>query len=237
MKKIAVGQSHSYLLNILREVSMMTTCYSGWHLSDYVYQGSPPGTTAPSEYHPVPPFMVGNESVLIVRSEGPHVAVRMLYRRTDWSSYVPPSVLMQWAEGGSLDDFIDVRLGRASSASFAHLHPGSRPASGAATPQSSQGNPLSRSARIRAFRAMQHASPEERERLRREAVGEMPANVRQDNDWKAVHLLSAEEVKSIFKDVVEGLAFLVSIHWSQSGGFELMRQVLRSTTNLSFIWT
>lgn len=28
--------------------------------------------------------------------------------------------------------------------------------------------------------------------------------------WKAVHLLRAEEVKSLFGDVVEGLAFLVS---------------------------
>jgi len=26
--------------------------------------------------------------------------------------------------------------------------------------------------------------------------------------WKAVHLLSAEEVKSLFRDVAEGLAFL-----------------------------
>jgi hypothetical protein len=27
--------------------------------------------------------------------------------------------------------------------------------------------------------------------------------------WKAVHLLSAEEVKSLFRDVTEGLTFLV----------------------------
>ena len=30
--------------------------------------------------------------------------------------------------------------------------------------------------------------------------------------WKAVHLFSAEEVKSLFSDVVEGLAFLVRSH-------------------------
>lgn len=29
-------------------------------------------------------------------------------------------------------------------------------------------------------------------------------------EWKSVHLLSALEVKSLFRDVVEGLAFLVS---------------------------
>jgi hypothetical protein len=29
--------------------------------------------------------------------------------------------------------------------------------------------------------------------------------------WTAVHLLSAEEVKSLFRDVVEGLGFLVGL--------------------------
>ncbi len=75
----------------------------------------------------------------------------------------------------------------------------------------------SRSARIRAFRALQRAPPEERERLRREmglngngaqaqGAGKAPA------DYKAVHLLSAEEVQGLFSDVVSGLAFLVSYH-------------------------
>lgn len=31
------------------------------------------------------------------------------------------SVLMQWAEGGSLDDFIDIRLGRRTA--HPHIHP------------------------------------------------------------------------------------------------------------------
>ncbi|EKM56911.1 uncharacterized protein PHACADRAFT_254296 [Phanerochaete carnosa HHB-10118-sp] len=114
---------------------------------------------------------------------------------------------MQWAEAGSLDDFIDVRLGRASPGHIGHLHPVSTPTSGASDGPT-QTNPLSRGARIRAFRAMQSASPEERERLRRELNGE--PNGSPSTDWKAVHLLSAEEVKSLFKDVVEGLAFLVS---------------------------
>lgn len=33
-------------------------------------------------------------------------------------------------------------------------------------------------------------------------------------DWKAVHLLSAEEVQGLFADVVAGLAFLVSVLYS-----------------------
>jgi hypothetical protein len=58
---------------------------------------------------------------------------------------------------------------------------------------------------------MQRAPPEEREKMRREMSSQMaPGNRRNATDWKAVHLLSAEEVQSLFKDVVEGLAFLVS---------------------------
>ena len=83
-------------------------------------------------------------------------------------------------------------------------------------PQSAQ-DPLSRSARIRAFRAFQHASPEEKERMRGNwAFGLGATGTDRDNpaartrgEWTAVHLLSADEVKSLFKDVVEGLRFLV----------------------------
>ena len=59
----------------------------------------------------------------------------------------------------------------------------------------------SRSARIRAFRAFQRAggAEGERERETRKRKGE----------WTAVHLLSADEVNGIFKDVVAGLGFLV----------------------------
>ncbi|PSR71430.1 hypothetical protein PHLCEN_2v12697 [Hermanssonia centrifuga] len=122
----------------------------------------------------------------------------------------PFSVLMQWAEGGSLDDFIDVRQGRAHQFPQARADP-STPTSG--TNQAEENTaPYSRGARIRAFRALQHAPPEERERLRKEMERrELRPNSRDHQDWKAVHLLSAEEVKSLFKDVVEGLAFLVGI--------------------------
>lgn len=114
---------------------------------------------------------------------------------------------MQWAEGGSLDDFIDVRLGRASSSRVPELHPTSHAPEEA--PQPGSGTAYSRGARIRAFRAMQRAPPEEREKLRREMSSQIGGG-RPGTDWKAVHLLSAEEVKSLFQDVVEGLAFLVS---------------------------
>ncbi|KAG6334995.1 hypothetical protein ID866_4096 [Astraeus odoratus] len=126
VKKIAVGESHSYLLSILREVRA--------------------------------------------------------------------SVLMQWAEGGSLDDLINLRLGRPSR--LPHMQPSSSPPSNSA------------SARIRAFRAMKRAPPEERDRLRREMEERAADGPIRKSSWKAVHLLSAEEVRSLFSDVVEGLAFL-----------------------------
>lgn len=121
---------------------------------------------------------------------------------------------MQWAEGGSLDDFIDARLGRRT---HAFAHPADAGASAPSSPGGSpsptpEANPNSRSARIRAFRALHRAPPAERERLRRElglAAESVPGG-RGQADWKAVHLLSAEEVKSLFEDVVSGLAFLVS---------------------------
>ena len=80
-------------------------------------------------------------------------------------------------------------------------------------PQSAQ-DPLSRSARIRAFRAFQQASPEEKERMRAFGLGAAGTDgdnsaARTRGEWTAVHLLSADEVKSLFKDVVEGLRFLV----------------------------
>lgn len=133
---------------------------------------------------------------------------------------ITPSVLMQWAEGGSLDDFIDVRLGRPSPNYLAHFHtPGGSYASKSPEEDSATANGRdspslhSRSARIRAFRAMQHAPPEERERMKRElemsiAAGQNGARNGKTN-WTAVHLLSAEEVKGLFSDVVSGLAFLV----------------------------
>ena len=56
---------------------------------------------------------------------------------------------------------------------------------------------------------MKRAPPEERERLRREMEDKTASRVSGRPSWKAVHLLSAEEVQCLFSDVVEGLAFLV----------------------------
>lgn len=126
---------------------------------------------------------------------------------------------MQWAEGGSLDDLIDARLGRRAP-KLPHLHASEGGAGGISVPESAGASPdagdhpYSRNARIRAFRAVQRAPPEERERLRREmglnGNGVLPqSNGRGPADWKPVHLLSAEEVHDLFEDVVAGLAFLV----------------------------
>ncbi len=205
------------------------------------------------------------------------------------------SVLMQWAEGGSLDDFIDVRLGQrpahvpihqlfTSNSEIVDSFSTSRSVSPtpsqfdlqesdnenghtdekftptqsnvAAAPAAKQGkwegisvshqlkeptsnskeDPHSRSAKIRAFRAYQRAPLEEKERMKREMqdvfqgfvggfnLGGVEVSIAggsnnvagksaepMKKEWTAVHLLSADEVKSLFQDVVEGLGFLVGI--------------------------
>ncbi|TCD62719.1 putative serine/threonine-protein kinase iks1 [Steccherinum ochraceum] len=166
VKKIAVGRSHSYLLNILREVRLLEQLH---HPNIITYH---------------------------------HAWLEL----SQFSSFGP-----KWAEGGSLDDFIDARLGRSTGPPMPPFFTeASSPVSDPAFEPSS--TPFSRGARIRAFRAMQHASPEDRARLRRElslsnAAGQSP---RENNPgtWLAVHLLSAEEAKALFSDVVSGLAFL-----------------------------
>ncbi|TFK41747.1 kinase-like domain-containing protein [Crucibulum laeve] len=176
VKKIAVGDSHSYLLNILKEVRLLERLH---HPNIITYHHAWLETCQFSSFGPKVPTL---------------------------------HVLMQWAEGGSLDDFIDVRLGRKPQ----HIHinplapfdssPSPLPNTPSPSPSPFSPNPLqaethSRSARIRAFRAFQRAPPAEKERMRRDMEV-------QQGQWTAVHLLSAEEMKSLFKDVVEGLAFL-----------------------------
>jgi hypothetical protein len=98
------------------------------------------------------------------------------------------SVLMQWAEAGSLDDFIAARLGYSRSASAGTPGAGDVDAdAGSETP----------SARIRAFRAAR--------------AGAKAPGLRHGASWKAVHLLGSEEIESLSRDVVEGLYFLVSM--------------------------
>lgn len=92
----------------------------------------------------------------------------------------------------SLDDFIDARLG--------HNHSSVTHQSGSSRPDVHQPEDLrSRSARIRAFRAQQQAHKQD----------DTPRPSRPLASLKAIHLLSAEEVKSLFRDVTAGLAFLV----------------------------
>jgi len=91
----------------------------------------------------------------------------------------------------SLDDFIDARLGR-NRGSDMHQ-------SGSSGPDVRPPEDIrSRSARIRAFRAQQQAHKQGTPR----PSGQLAS-------LKAIHLLSAEEVKSMFRDVTAGLAFLV----------------------------
>jgi len=82
---------------------------------------------------------------------------------------------------------------------------------------------------------MKRAPPEERERLRRE-MEERDDNGRNHRSLKAVHLMSAEEVQSLFGDVTHGLAFLVGVDQG-SNVDRLMFVVCYSMTSLSFIWT
>ena len=167
--------------------------------------------------------MVRNSPILLLRSKSTHTAVRPLFLSfppLNLLTLSPPnSVLMQWAEGGSLDDFIDIRLGRKPS--HIHIHaPGSTDAdyelgAPAPPPLRRSGTPAhtlsasdlhSRSARIRAFQAFQRAGGAEGEREREREREKKKRN----GEWTAVHLLSADEVKGLFKDVVAGLGFLVS---------------------------
>jgi hypothetical protein len=153
--------------------------------------GPASGNAAPPEYCQLPPCMARNMSIFIVWTVDPDFVVSLgsCLRPSTFPS-LASSILMQWAEGGSLDDFIHARLGVASP----HPHHDDDP-----TPDETQ----SRSARIRAFRAAQ-ARPEQTRTRRSEQ--------RKAERGRAVHLLSAEEVKDIFNDIVSGLGFLVSSH-------------------------
>lgn len=161
VKKIAVGESHSYLWNILREVRLLESLR---HPNIITYHHSWLESCQFSAFGPKVPAL---------------------------------HVLMQWAEGGSLDDFIDTRLGRSTYSP--HLHDAEvqqREATSAPSPNSD--GLRSRSARIRAFRAQQQQKKEEHPQTPKPSPFSM----------KAIHLLSAEEVRSLFSDVTEGLAFL-----------------------------
>ncbi|KAG8691375.1 putative serine/threonine-protein kinase iks1 [Ceratobasidium sp. 423] len=157
VKKIAVGDSPAYLMEILREVRLHAKLH---HRNIITY----------------------------------HHAWLESARFSSFGLAIPTlHVLMQWAELGSLDDLILQRLG----VKTADRDPNpSEPPSG---------EYQTREERIRAFRARAgggpaHSSGEVRRREARRRAREM----------KAVHLLSAEEIRSLFGDVVAGLAFLTT---------------------------
>jgi hypothetical protein len=134
----------------------------------------------------------------------------------------------------SLDDFIDHRLGRDARHPYiyhAHPSPTTPPTSTADAPSSTHGGPSahaeahphwpppnpiptnSASGRKRLFRALQ----EERRKAAKMGIPATSTTTATvfDGDVKeklrAVHLLSAEEIKELFRDVVEGLFFLVRV--------------------------
>ncbi|KAF9255094.1 kinase-like protein [Marasmius fiardii PR-910] len=192
VKKVAVGNSHSYLLNILREVRLLERLH---HPNIITYHHAWLESCQFSAFGPKVPTL---------------------------------HILMQWAEGGSLDDFIDARLGQASPSTMHHrnnhahnpFEPSPFPSPSTehspiypSSPASDRNsNSTSRAARIRAFREFQKASPEEKTRLRKMGLGGGGGNGNRNTNnggtWSAIHLLSADEVKSLFCDVVDGLAFL-----------------------------
>jgi len=91
----------------------------------------------------------------------------------------------------SLDDLIDSRKGIGSPL-LQRVGDTSASAAGDSGQQT-------RSSRIRAFRAQRSATADER-------------NTQKQRQAKmAVHMLSGEEIKSLFQDITAGLAFLVSI--------------------------
>ncbi|KAJ7788408.1 kinase-like protein [Mycena olivaceomarginata] len=167
VKKIAVGESHSYLINILKEVRLLERLH---HPNIVTYHHAWLESCQFSSFGPKVPTL---------------------------------HVLIYLTAFNSLDDFIDVRLGRGSH--HIHINPATR-LSDASVPQSGNNQPsspgpdqLSRSARIRAFRDGSGCGTT---LARNQSSGKSPAT------WTAVHLLSAEEVKTLFHDIVEGLGFL-----------------------------
>jgi hypothetical protein len=150
VKKIAVGESHAYLLSILREVRLLETLR---HPNIITYHHAWLETTQFSSFGPRIPTL---------------------------------HVLMQWAEGGSLDDLIDARLGVPT----------------ARHDPSQEEDLTSRNARIRAFKQNRGKNVNNNGTQQRANSG---------TGWKPVHLFSAEEVRSLFGDIVQGLAFLVGV--------------------------
>ena len=73
VKKIAVGQSPAYLLNILQEVRvhvLLKRVYLNLHL------GAVAGEIASSKYNYISPYMARDMPVLVIWTQSPDIAVR-----------------------------------------------------------------------------------------------------------------------------------------------------------------
>ena len=150
--------------------------------------------------------MAGNHPVLLVWAKGSCVIVCLSFESfttlITFAAYLcngqrvgGPSVAWTYESGpltiNSLDDYIDARLGR--------NHGSDMHQSGPSGPDVHPPEDVrSRSARIRAFRAQRQAHKQE-----------TSGPSKQQTSLKAIHLLGAGEVKSLFRDVTAGLAFLV----------------------------
>ena len=150
--------------------------------------------------------MAGDHPVFLIRAKSPCLVVRLGVKPSITLTAFTVCLCNGQREGGlssilacesrplmitSLDDFIDARLGRNCGTD---MHQSGSPGPDLHPPEDIR----SRSARIRAFREQQQAHKQGTLRPSRP-----PASL------KAVHLLSAEEVKGLFHDVTAGLAFLV----------------------------
>jgi hypothetical protein len=152
--------------------------------------------------------MAGDHPIFLIRAKSPCLVVRLVVEPFIALTPFTACLCNGLRAGGlystfacksgplkitSLDEFIDARLGRNHSFD---MHQ-----SGPSDPDVHQPEDIrSRSARIRAFRAQQQAHKQNISRPSRPSAS-----------LKAVHLLSAEEIKSLFHDVTSGLAFLVRV--------------------------
>jgi hypothetical protein len=163
------------------------------------------GGITSSKHHNLSPLVARDHPVFLVRAESSclivcHVVESLITLttftvcscnglRVEGLSYALPCKPMHLTIS-SLDDFIDARLGRNCNSDTHQF--------GSSGPDVHQPEDIrSRSARIRAFRAQQ---------AHKQGT---PGPSRPPASLKAIHLLGADEVKSLFRDVTAGLAFLV----------------------------
>ena len=145
---------------------------------------------AASQHHHLPSCMARVGPILQLWAQDSHFAVRPsshgIRSRLKWGF---DSILMQWAEGGSLDDYIDARLGRPTHPHITALHRKTI-------------RPLIYTLARLAFRAMQGVAPSKNQALPREAqqqrwqyVDDCAPAWRQGGSW---YFLAASQLGSGF---------------------------------------